>query len=78
VKHPDVISGKKSEDDILKEFLTTFEMAHSIRNNDSPNYVVTKEEFNEYYNMISAGIDDDRYFVQMIKSAWGQDEEAKA
>jgi Ca2+-binding EF-hand superfamily protein len=77
-KHPDVVSGKKSEDDVLKEFLATFEMAHSIRNNDAPNYVVTKEEFDEYYNMISAGIDDDRYFCQMIKAAWNMDEEAKA
>jgi len=77
-QHPDVTSGKKSEDDILKEFLATFEMAHSIRNNDAPNYVVTKEEFEEYYNMISASIDDDRYFSQMIKTAWGIDEEAKA
>jgi hypothetical protein len=77
-KHPDVLAGKKSEDDILKEFLATFEMAHSIRNSDAPNYVVTKEEFNEYYNMVSTSIDDDAYFAQMIKSAWGLDEEAKA
>jgi Ca2+-binding EF-hand superfamily protein len=76
--HPDVKSGKKSEDDILKEFLATFEMAHSIRNNDAPNYVVTKEEFTEYYNMVSTSIDDDKYFLQMIKSAWNMDEEAKA
>lgn len=77
-KHPEVLAGKKSEDDILKEFLATFEMAHSIRNNDAPNYVVTKDEFNEYYNMISCSIDDDRYFSQMIKAAWNMDEEAKA
>lgn len=53
-------------------------MAHSIRNNDAPNYVVTQEEFNEYYNMISISIDDDRYFQQMVKSAWNMDEEKKA
>jgi len=76
--HPDVKAGKKTEDDILKEFLATFEMAHSIRNNDAPNYVVTQEEFNEYYNMISISIDDDRYFQQMVKSAWNMDEEKKA
>jgi Ca2+-binding EF-hand superfamily protein len=76
--HPDVKAGKKSEDDILKEFLATFEMAHSIRNNDAPNYVVTKEEFEEYYNMISCSIDDDRYFSQMIKAAWNMDEDQKA
>lgn len=77
-QHPDVKAGKKSEDDILKEFLSTFEMHHSIRNNDAPNYVVTKEEFNEYYNNISCSIDDDRYFVQMINSCWKMDEAEKA
>ena len=61
-KHPDVLSGKKTEDQILQEFLETFEIAHSIRNNEAPNYVVTKEEFVEYYNNISASIDDDAYF----------------
>jgi Ca2+-binding EF-hand superfamily protein len=61
-KHPDVLSGKKTEDQILQEFLETFEIAHSIRNNEAPNFVVTKEEFIEYYNNISASIDDDAYF----------------
>lgn len=77
-KHPDVVSGKKKEDDILKDFLASFEMAHSIRNNDAPNYVVTKEEFVEYYNMISCSIDDDAYFQQMMLSCWKMDEAAKA
>jgi len=30
-----------------------------MRNNDTPNHVVTKDEFEEYYNNISASIDDD-------------------
>jgi len=77
-KHPDVVAGKKTEDDILREFLQTFEMAHSMRNNDAPNYVVTKDEFIEYYNNISMSIDDDMYFLQMIASAWKMDEKAKA
>ena len=29
-KHPDVIAGKKSEDEILGEFLDTFEMHYSL------------------------------------------------
>lgn len=41
-----------------------------MRNNEAPNYVVTKEEFEEYYNNISASIDDDAYFAQMMTSAW--------
>jgi hypothetical protein len=53
-------------------------MAHSMRNNDAPNYVVTKEEFEEYYNNVSSSIDDDMYFTQMINSAWKLDEKEKA
>jgi calcyphosin len=69
-KHPDVISGKKTEEQILQEFLETFETHHAMRNNDAPNYVVTKEEFEEYYNNISVSIDNDMYFNTMITNAW--------
>ena len=31
--HPDVLSGKKTEEQILLEFLETFEIHHSLRNN---------------------------------------------
>jgi Ca2+-binding EF-hand superfamily protein len=75
-KHPDVISGKKTEDQILQEFLETFETAHNMRNNSAPDYVVTKEEFEEYYNNISCSIDDDMYFMAMISSAWKLTEES--
>ena len=76
-KHPDVISGKKSEENILQEFLETFETAHNMRNNEAPDYVVTKEEFDEYYNMISCSIDDDQYFILMINNAWKLTEESR-
>jgi len=76
-KHPDVIQGKKTEDQILQEFLETFETAHAMRNNDAPNHVVTKEEFEEYYNNISASIDDDQYFELMMNNAWKLTEESR-
>ena len=76
-KHPEVLSGKKTEDQILQEFLETFETLHSMRNNNAPNYVVTKEEFDEYYNNISCSIDDDMYFMRMINNAWKLDEESR-
>jgi hypothetical protein len=31
---------------------------------------ITIEEFMEYYNNISASIDDDAYFEAMMNSAW--------
>jgi Ca2+-binding EF-hand superfamily protein len=77
-KHPDVTSGKKTEEQILQEFLETFETHHAMRTNDAPNYVVTKEEFEEYYNNISCSIDDDMYFTLMISNAWKLTEESTA
>lgn len=76
-KHPDVMAGKKTEDQILQEFLETFETAHAMRNNETPNYVVTKEEFEEYYNNISASIDDDSYFKLMMENAWKLTKESR-
>ena len=76
-RHPDVISGKKTEDQILQEFLETFETQHAMRNNGTPDYVVTKEEFLEYYNNISASIDDDNYFKLMIENAWKLTKESR-
>ena len=58
-RHPDVVSGKKSEEDILMEFLETFETHHNIANSQAPDHIVTKEEFEEYYNNISGSIDND-------------------
>jgi len=31
---------------------------------------VTKSEFVDYYSGVSASIDDDQYFVQMMHRAW--------
>merc|ERR1719460_989310 len=72
-KHPDVQAGKKTEQQILQEFLETFETAHNMRNNNAPDHVVTKEEFEEYYNNVSASIDRDDYFETMMNSAWNLD-----
>jgi Ca2+-binding EF-hand superfamily protein len=69
-KHPDVLNGKKTEEQILLEFLETFETHHSLRNNNAPDHVVTKDEFEEYYNNISASIDNDQYFELMMNNAW--------
>ncbi|CAG9313621.1 unnamed protein product [Blepharisma stoltei] len=71
--HPDVRSGKKTEDDILCEFLDTFEAHHASFKEDTRDHRITLEEFTEYYNHVSASIDDDRYFDLMMKNAWNTD-----
>lgn len=45
-----------------------------MRSGEAPNYVVTKEEFEEYYNNVSCSIDDDMYFSAMMNSAWKLDQ----
>ena len=62
-------SGKKTEEDILGQFLETFESHHNLRGGRNDRSI-TLEEFEEYYNNISASIDDDKYFELMITNAW--------
>jgi len=69
-RHPDVISGKKTEDDILCEFLDTFETHHAVYKENTRDFKVTMDEFLEYYSHVSASIDDDRYFELMMKNSW--------
>jgi hypothetical protein len=57
--HPDVRSGKKSEEDVLCDFLETFELHHNISDKALMDHKITWEEFEEYYCNVSASIDDD-------------------
>ena len=68
--HPDVRSGKKTEDEVLCEFLDTFETHHAIFKENTRDFRVSFEEFAEYYSHISASIDEDKYFELMMKNAW--------
>ena len=68
--HPDVKLGKKTEDEILADFLDTFEMHYSLNHPNQRDSQITLDEFTEYYNNISMSIDDDRYFDLMITNAW--------
>jgi len=70
-KHPSVIEGRKTPEQVLGEFLETFETHHNQMYNGGHNdQRVTEEEFIEYYTNISASIDDDMYFAQMMNSSW--------
>ena len=72
--HPDVQSGKKNEEEVLAEFLDTFEYQFSLLNDGKTrDGKITMEEFLEYYNNISMSIKDDDYFEEMIKSVYNLD-----
>lgn len=63
-KHPDVVSGKRTTEQVLIEFLDGFDVG------GTKDGKVTREEFERYYVTISASIDRDDYFELMIRNAW--------
>jgi len=79
--HPDVRSGKVTEDDVLYEFLDTFEQHYALQHpgsKKSKDRVIAPEEFLAYYENVSCSIDNDDYFEAMMVSAWNLDNKAPA
>jgi Ca2+-binding EF-hand superfamily protein len=60
--HPEVKEGKRTAESVFAEFLANFETVVDGK--------VTREEFAEYYTNLSAFIDTDEYFVQVVRGAW--------
>lgn len=63
--HPKYLSGEWTIDQTLRSFLD------SIDSPDDPDGIVTREEFLDYYAGVSATVDDDSYFVMMMRSCYG-------
>ena len=65
---------KKNEEEVLAEFLDTFEYQFSLLNDaKSRDGKITLEEFLDYYNNISMSIKDDDYFEEMMNSVYNLD-----
>lgn len=67
--HPDVRKGQKAEDEILGEFLETFELHHNLKSG-MRDQRVSKQEFIDYYANVSATIDDEQYFLTALVNAY--------
>jgi hypothetical protein len=63
-KHPDVLAGKRTAQDVLQEFLDTFDVGGEVDGK------VTRQEFLNYYSNVGATIDNEDYFELMIRNAW--------
>ena len=62
-QHPDVLDGKKTEQEIIIEFMDKWDTQEK-------DGIITIEEFYDYFKDVSASIDTDEYFEAMMKSAW--------
>ena len=65
-----MLQGKRTEDQVLLEFLETFEAHHNLRMNEQSDGRVTVEEFVEYYRNISCSVDNEEYFALIINNSW--------
>jgi len=72
-QNQDFITGKKTRDEILSDFLSGFE---GVRGNSDG--VITWEEFEDYYSDFSLSIPDDLYFTRMMESVWCINEDAES
>ena len=69
-KHHDVLSGKKTEDEVLGQFM-------SLWDTQEKDGIVSKSEFTKYYSDISASVDDDEMFALIITNAWDLNDSKK-
>lgn len=61
--HPEVRKGRKTEQEVLQEFMETFEAHHQMNTEDvKGDGRITLNEFMDYYSNVSASIDNDEYF----------------
>lgn len=68
--HKDFIEGTKSKDEVIKEFLNSFDGA---KGNDDG--VISRKEWDDYYTDLSMSLPSDDYFVAMMESVWGLSED---
>mmetsp|Transcript_8632 Transcript_8632/g.20508 ORF Transcript_8632/g.20508 Transcript_8632/m.20508 type:complete len:642 (+) Transcript_8632:42-1967(+) len=62
-KHPDVEAGRKSQKEVIFEFMSQLGSHGEVR--------ISLADFARYYETISAGIQDDQYFGHVVRSVWG-------
>ena len=73
--HPDVISGKITDEEIFKQFCYTLDIYCNIRNiNEFINY----RQFIDYYNGISSSILDDKYFEDILNGVWDNESDTNS
>ena len=77
-RHPEVVSNKRTEDEVLGEWLDNFEIFSEY--NGTANIgerQVSFDEFLYFYSLISMSNEDDRYFEYMVVNTWNLDKKQR-
>lgn len=61
--HPDVFSGKRTEQEVFAEYLEGFDII-------SKDGLITLSEFEHYYEHLSSIVSRDDFFVASVRNAW--------
>ena len=70
-RHPKFVSGEKTKEELLAKFLEKY---------DTPgdgDALIEQSEFVNYYAGVSASMDNDDHFVQLLRAAWKMGEHGK-
>ena len=70
-KHPEVLNGKRTKEEVLSRFIDLFEYHFILLNSNKDKDSAILEEFIEFYTYISLLIDNDKYFENMMARIWG-------
>lgn len=63
-QHPLVLQGERAEEEVLADFIASFD------DQTNPDGVISKQEFEQYYAGVSAGIDSDDFFIELLRRTW--------
>ena len=83
-EHPLVRQGKRSEDEILGDFIDILEYHFTLLNEKNEENVDVNEikidfdDFCDFYKTISVCIEEDKYFEVLVLSVWGIKKEGKS
>ena len=71
-RHPDVLNGKNTANEVYSDFLDFLETFREYNDNLRGGYSFSMsfEEFCEFYSEISMSIEDDNYFENMLINCW--------
>ena len=83
-EHPLVRRGKRSEDEILGDFIDILEYHFSLLNEKNDENIdvndikIDFDDFCDFYKTISICVEEDKYFEVMVLSEWGIKKDGKS